>query len=106
MNPLGTFTLTPVIAVLFGLLRVNTCGAEVVPTTTEPKLALAGESVGGKTATPVQVTELATLSVPATTVMLPDCGPGVVGAQVAVILQVKFAVRDVGQFVARVINGG
>ena len=88
------------------MLNVNTCGAEVVPTTTEPKLALAGESVGGTAATPVQVTALATFSEPATTVMLPDCGPGDAGAQVAVILHVRLAVSDVGQVVVRAMNGG
>ena len=88
------------------MLKVNTCGAEVVPTTTEPKFALAGESVGGSVVTPVHVTELATFSEPATTVMVPDCAPGDVGAQVAVILQVKLAVSDSGHVVVRVRNDG
>ena len=55
-----------------GLFSVNVCGAAAVPTITAPKLALAGESVGGLPATPVQLKVEVALTVPPETGIGPD----------------------------------
>ena len=93
-------------AVLFGLPSVKTCGGDVVPTVTLPKFAPDGVSVNGRVVTPVQDTEELTKMLPAVTEMVDDSGPDAVGAQAAVIWQVRFAVSEFGQVVVALIQGG
>ena len=85
---------------------VKTCGGDVVPTVTLPKFAPDGVSVNGNVVTPVQNTDELTKMLPAVTEMVDDRGPDAVGAQAAVIWQVRLAVSEFGQVVVALIQGG
>ena len=106
MKPGETSVETRLTVVVLGFPRVKTCGGDEVPTATLPKLAPDGVSVNGNVVTPVQKTLELTKMLPAVTEIVDDNGPGALGAQAAVIWQVRFAVSEFGQVVVALIQGG